>query len=296
MRFIPLTLAAVLTNCLWAQLNMSDSGMRNIPGISDHSAASQLIGRIEANGASDLHQLRIQLVSIGSHHVVAETNPIHDGSFEIASPGGMHELRVVTLYGEVIHSQAITLPFHNTVVINLKQGARLSPSYTPVSLSRLQHKVPRKALKEFIAASRASSKGKTNEAILHLEKAIEIDGDYFEALNNLGVLFIRNGLLDSAREKFERATKIDPADSIAETNLAFTLLGLGRYVEAEQAARAGLRGDAFSSRARFYLAVSLLEQNKPKSEALFHLSKASPQLEPARKLLEHLQNEAKLPR
>jgi cytochrome c-type biogenesis protein CcmH/NrfG len=72
-------------------------------------------------------------------------------------------------------------------------------------------------------------------------------------------------------------------------------LWLHRPVEAEQAARAALRADGLSGRARYYLALSLLEQNKAKAEARFDLERAGPQFEPARHLLEQLQNEATIP-
>ncbi len=68
---------------------------------------------------------------------------------------------------------------------------------------------------------------------------------------------------------------MDATDPLAETNLSVALLKLGRFSEAEAAARSGLRGVGLSSRAQLYLALSLLEQNKARKEVLFHLSNAN---------------------
>ncbi|MCX6611836.1 MAG: tetratricopeptide repeat protein [Acidobacteria bacterium] len=190
-----------------------------------------------------------------------------------------------------MHSQSVQLPYGQNLIVKLGQAPNLVANLSPVSLSRLQHKIPRQAIKEYVAAHEASRKGERNKAISHLQKAIEIDPDYFEAHNNLGVQWMREGKAAEAINAFERAIAIDAGDSLAETNLSVALLSLGRFAEAETAARAGLRGDALSARARLYLALSLLEQKKGRKEVLFHLSKASSQLEPARKLLEQLERE-----
>ena len=74
--------------------------------------------------------------------------------------------------------------------------------------------------------------------------------------------------------QINRAQALDP----------FALLSLHRFSEAKQAARASLRSDPRSPRARFYPAISLLEQNEANKEALFHLAKAADQLEPVKKI------------
>ncbi len=190
-----------------------------------------------------------------------------------------------------MHSQSVQLPYGQNLIVKLGQTSSPGSTLPLISLNRLQHKIPNQAIREYIAAHEASHKGELNKAILHLQKAIKIDPDYFEAHNNLGVQWMREGNATEALSAFEHAIAIDATDSLAETNLSVALLTLGRFPEAEAAARAGLQGDGLSARARLYLALSLLEQNKARKEALFHLSKASSQLEPARKLLEQLEKE-----
>ena len=154
-----------------------------------------------------------------------------------------------------------------------------------ISLRRLQHNVPKKAQKLYFDAKVAWERDDMAAAAGFLENAIALDEQFFEATNNLGVMYLRQGRLNDALAMFRRATQIDGSDSQAELNLAYVLLRLSRFSEAEEAARASLRGDPKAGWARICLAVSLLEQGKKRAEAIFHLKQASDELEEARKLL-----------
>ncbi len=155
-----------------------------------------------------------------------------------------------------------------------------------ISLPRLQHKVPQKAQKAYFSAQTAWERKDSAKAARMLESAISLDPGFFEAINNLGVMFLRLERLDDALRMFQRATEIDGSDALAEANLSYALLALHRNAEAEEAARASLRGDPGSGRAHIYLAVSLLEQGKKREEAIIHLKKASGEFAEARALLE----------
>ena len=169
--------------------------------------------------------------------------------------------------------------------LHLKVGsASFGQSRIPVSLSRLQHKVPKKALHAYKQGRDALARGERESARSKLEAAIGLDPQYFEVANDLGVLYLQDGRFSEAYEMFQRATTIDQGDAQAEANLAFVLLALKRFPEAEEAARSSVRADSLSGQARFLLAVSLLEQKKLPKEAMFHLAKAKDQFEPARKL------------
>jgi hypothetical protein len=61
---------------------------------------------------------------------------------------------------------------------------RTAPAGT-VTLHRLTHKIPKKAVKEFENATKAQSHGDRDAAIEHLSKAVAIDPQFWEALNNL---------------------------------------------------------------------------------------------------------------
>lgn len=289
-----ISLFLVLSSSTLGQIAAPDFGSVNsLPnrnssqGTANFSAP--LSGQIIAGPSSDLHLLHIQLLEPAGRRIVAESSPNSFGAFELpALPYGLYELRVVSMHGALIHTMTISLPYANTVEIHLTQLNSSAGAGHPRSLARMRHKVPKKAQKEFVAAQLASGKGKRQQAIAHFENALALDPLYFEAINNLGVQLARLGHFEQACELFTRATAIDPTDPLASRNFAFTLLSLHRFPEAEQAARASLRSDALSPRTRFYLAISLLEQNKANKEALFHLRKAAGEFEPAKKLLAQL--------
>jgi tetratricopeptide (TPR) repeat protein len=250
-----------------------------------------LQGRVlTAEGVEPTH-FRLVIVDPARRNVIAEAYVTPMGFFDFANAaGGSYELRVINRDGDSVYSTIISLPQSTPLNIDLRPR-KTHAARRPVSLTRLQHKVPKKAKLQFEHAARCAREQKLQEAAAALEEAIAIDPQFFEAANNLGALYVKAGLYPKAFEMFHRATTIDASDPLAEANLAFVLLKMQRFPEAEDAARASVRGDATSGRARFFLAVSLLEQHKNREEALFHLSQAKEDFEPALQLLEQLKLE-----
>ncbi len=280
--------------CTFLTLSSAAFGQYESPvALNPQMAATTLEGQIQASDTYDRSYLKVLIVDNSRRVIVAEAQVSVLGTFETSPiPSGIYELRVVNREGDVIRSTGIGIPYQNTLRIDLTNALANAPA-RPISLSRLQHKIPKKAQKAYFAAKDASEKGDKAKASVELEKAIALDPQFFEAANNLGVMYLTTGRLSEAYEMFQRATTIDSSDPLAEANLAYVLLAMNRFPEAEQAARASVRGDALSGRARFFLAVSLLEQNKGQKEAIFHLTKASAEFDPARKLLAILGHKAK---
>lgn len=246
---------------------------------------ASLSGQIEGTSSA---RLRLELRDPSRREVVAEAIPSPLGSFDFRdAPSGIYELRILTSSGELVHSQTVSLPYFQNLKVNLAAGSQTA-ARMPMSVARLQHKVPKKAMKEFEAFRRAMALKERADATAHLEACLRIDPQFFEAANDLGVLYLNAGRLSEAYEMFVRATTIDQGDAMAEANLSYALLSLGRFREAEDAARSSLRANSLSPKARYLLAVSLLEQKKSPNEVQFHLSKARDQFEPARVLLDRL--------
>ncbi len=57
------------------------------------------------------------------------------------------------------------------------------------------------------------------EAKAEYEKALFIEPDYYEAINNLSEICMREGDMVSAKEMLRRAIKLDPSRSLAYVNL-----------------------------------------------------------------------------
>ena len=75
-------------------------------------------------------------------------------------------------------------------------------------------------------------RGRVDEAIAHLQRAVGIAPDDEEAHGNLGVALAKKGRLDEAAAQYERVLQIKPADPVAHHNLGNLLLAAGRTNEA----------------------------------------------------------------
>ncbi len=280
--------------CLMALLLSPLAFSQTISGRTDwdrpgrHEIGSPLQGQLEVPGTRDYSRLRVQLLDSGGRNVIVEGHVGPFGAFEIQTTlNGTCLLRIVNWQGDVVHSQTVGLPYHGVLPVKLGVGEN-AQARMPVSLTRMQHKVPKKALKAFKEAHAEIAAGHRDQAREFLELAIREDPQFFEAANDLGVMYLGDGRLSEAFEMFHRATILDEGGAKAEANLAYVLLALGRFPEAEEAARTSVRADGLSSRARYLLAVSLLEQRKSSKEVMFHLTRAQEGFEPARKLLQRL--------
>jgi tetratricopeptide (TPR) repeat protein len=125
-----------------------------------------------------------------------------------------------------------------------------------VGIKLLDANVPIIAQKEFEKAQIAflgDKKGRIDEAVQHLEKAIAIYPRFYEALNTLGAIYISQQNWIKAEEALILAREIHPNSAetpflLGELNLAQT-----HYAEAEKFLREGLRIDNRSWKGHFML-------------------------------------------
>ena len=71
--------------------------------------------------------------------------------------------------------------------------------------------------------------GQVNEAITELSMAASLDPKLTEAHNLLGVAYDQKGLVDRAKESYEKAVKSDSDDAETLNNLGFSLYKAGNY-------------------------------------------------------------------
>jgi tetratricopeptide (TPR) repeat protein len=100
---------------------------------------------------------------------------------------------------------------------------------------------PKKTLKEFDKGSDAEQKGKTDEAIQHYEKALQISPTFYPAHNNLGSIYLAHQKYDLAQAEFEAALKTNQNDVEAYFNLANVFITTQRYPAAEREIDDGLQ-------------------------------------------------------
>jgi len=108
----------------------------------------------------------------------------------------------------------------------------------PVEYSR---HFPKKTLKEFEKDVDADHRGKTDDAILHYQKALSYSPDFYPAHNNLGSAYLERRNFEEAQSQFEAALKVNQNDTQAYFNLANVLLLTQRYPAAEREIMEGLQ-------------------------------------------------------
>jgi len=108
--------------------------------------------------------------------------------------------------------------------------------------------VSRKVLREFEQAAKESASGSPAKAIVHLQRAIREQPDYFEAHNNLGVQYQKLRQWDQAIQSYRRAIELRPSSAQAHVNLATVFLEQGQIqpaMDSLEAARKTDPGSAF---------------------------------------------------
>jgi superkiller protein 3 len=170
-----------------------------------------------------------------------------------------------------------------SVTLQLPEGVpRSAGASSTVSMTRLQHKIPAKAMKEFQKALAASKKNDQEKVLEHFQKAVENDPEFMEAYNNLGVQYMIRGDSAKALEAFDHAVKLDPGSARAATNCGAALFNLKRYKEAVMAARRAVDLDGTMSKARYTLGLALAATGDNPDEAEHNLRLTADQYPAAR--------------
>jgi tetratricopeptide (TPR) repeat protein len=140
------------------------------------------------------------------------------------------------------------------------------PSSTTVSVNELR--IPGAATKEFRLAQRYFQSGNLADSARHFEKAIEIYAQNPAAYHNLGVCYTRLNQYEMAAQEFQKASLLDPYLVQSVVMLSDSLFRLGRYSEAEAAARHALGVDPLNRKAAYLLGRSLAAKNQNTAEAV----------------------------
>ncbi|MDF1546083.1 MAG: tetratricopeptide repeat protein [bacterium] len=90
-------------------------------------------------------------------------------------------------------------------------------------------------------------KGETDAAILAYKGAIQKDGKFVDALNNLGAIYFKQKDWENALDMFKKAAEADPGHSDSQANLGRIQLKLTHYAEAEAAFNAAIASDPGNS-------------------------------------------------
>ncbi len=192
------------------------------------------------------------------------------GSFEFRDVrAGTYTLRLCEQIVEI-------RPFTGELSIRLPKRPVARPVSGTISVRELQRPSRPKAFRAFVEAQRAREAGHGTEAMRKLEQALRIDPDYAEARCNLGSEYVRQGRYPQALEQFEKAAAGGFNSAVLYSNLCWAYCALGRWQDAERAARHALDLDNHYGRAHYLLGSLLARGIRPEAlekapEAARHL-------------------------
>lgn len=155
-----------------------------------------------------------------------------------------------------------------------------------ISAGRQMHDAPGAARKAAEKAEKLSKKGRHDDAIEQLKRALEIDPQFYEAENNLALEYEAIGKNDDAERTLQHLTESSPDHVIAFNNLATLLCRQKRYGEAEVVARRALKAHPYSFKANLLFGTALVQQGKWVPEARAKLEYAQVKHPEAKTLLD----------
>lgn len=115
--------------------------------------------------------------------------------------------------------------------------------------------------------------GRTEEAVAHYEKALEIYPNNISARYNLASVLVQSGRVEEGIAHHRKALELNPKNAGAHNNLGVALLRLGRVEEATAHYRQALALDPNNSQANYNLANTLVQKGLL-DEAVQHYKRA----------------------
>lgn len=146
-------------------------------------------------------------------------------------------------------------------------------------------KIPARALKEIQLSRKLYESGKYRKSAEHLEKALAISPEIAMLHYSLGLCYAQLQHYEKAVVEFQSASGLDPHLVRSVNGLSGSLFHLGRYSEAEAAARHALEIDPDNREAGYLVGRSLAAENQNSMEAVELLRRSRPQFPMAQLIL-----------
>jgi len=118
-----------------------------------------------------------------------------------------------------------------------------------------------------------ASEGKTEEAIFHFHRALEMRPELVDAQVNLGILLVKKGMIEEARKEYLKALRIAPNLAEAHFSLGNLYLREGKLEDARRHLAEAVQANSNHAGARTNLGVTLGRQGNIR-EAIGQLEKA----------------------
>jgi tetratricopeptide (TPR) repeat protein len=230
-------------------------------------------GEVEHSGSLTGSHLYIELADSVMHRRIDRSIVNSDGTFDFRMvPAGHYELRLTAEDGDVLNRMDVDVRTQGPPLsITLPEHHEATPTGETVSVARLRHTPPRKAVKLVVSAQKHAAHREFDLAAADLRKALLLDPKFPQAHGNLGVQLVRMKQTEAAVSEFRTATELDPTWAGYPANLAYALLSLDRIGEAEEQARRAIALEPANSGAHCVLGYILVRRPETRAQAIPHL-------------------------
>ena len=262
--------ALVLLSCtgaVYAQVGSTEStgtgGRHSIKGRvvfpSGQRADVRLPVRLESTSGGDMTVMSdlngtfsFQSLRPGSYTVVVDGGDF----FETARESVFIEAATVSTRRSPGTIIPLSRPFTVQIYLRPKRSSPLTKTgVLDASLAGL----PTKAVDHYRTALELNAQGNTQQAIEQLKMAVAVHPQFEQALNELGVQYLKTGQLDKGAEVLRSAVSIAPDAFEPRVNYGVVLLNQGKYSEAETQLREALKKNSTSVTGHLYLGITLVK-------------------------------------
>lgn len=136
-----------------------------------------------------------------------------------------------------------------------------------------------------------ASIGRTEEAIVTYQEALRLDPNFSDIHLNLAILLLKAGQRDASMKHYEAVLQLDPYSVKAPINMGAALAQEGMLEDAVRCFNQALLIDSQSIEAHFNLGMALAKQKRTEKavQQFLYVLRLRPDLEPARRWLENLE-------
>jgi Flp pilus assembly protein TadD len=192
---------------------------------------------------------------------------LEDIQYLVIREAGFKELRYELEREDFIQDSSGLNIYHygDSIILNLeslpsgdkaKNKGKTGPQM--IDAKQLQARISDEARKEYNLALAGSGTGDSKETLMHLERAVELEPEYYDALNKLGAEYLRTAQYRKAEAALERARAINQYDPLPLTNLGILYLEEGEKLAAAAAGEGKAKSEA--AEASYRRAVDVFEK------------------------------------
>jgi Flp pilus assembly protein TadD len=220
-------------------------------------ADSQLKVKLESPGLGDLSVLSDLNGNFSFRSLLA-------GNYTVTVEGGeffetVRESVFIEPYSVAPRNSPGAIPVSRPVTLQIYLRTKPDVAHAkPGVLNAALANVPKPAVELYDKALESVSRGETEKAIEHLQRAVALYPNFGLALNELGVQYLKKSELDKAAEVLVRVIKLSPAAPEPSLNYGIVLLQQKKFAEAETQLREAVKKNDQAFTAHLYFGITLI--------------------------------------